>query len=97
VWEGLINMVVEIPRMTTAKYEVATGVAHNPIVQDVKKGKPRHYAGPIFWNYGCAPQVWCVMLQLRGRFVSVMVARLEIRLHAANGLCVLCTTRTVWV
>lgn len=52
------NMVVEIPKMTKAKMEVATKESNNPISQDVKKGKLRDYHGPIFWNYGCLPQTW---------------------------------------
>jgi len=56
---GLYNFVCEIPRMTRAKMEVDTKAAHNPIVQDVtKKGEPRYYHGPIFWNYGCLPMTW---------------------------------------
>jgi inorganic pyrophosphatase len=55
---GAYNMVVEIPRYTKAKMEVATKEAKNPISQDVKKGKLRDYHGPIFWNYGCLPQTW---------------------------------------
>lgn len=50
--------VVEIPKMTKAKMEVATKEANNPIAQDMKKGKLRDYHGPIFWNYGCLPQTW---------------------------------------
>lgn len=52
------NMVVEIPKMTKAKMEIATKEESNPIAQDVKKGKLRDYHGPIFWNYGCLPQTW---------------------------------------
>lgn len=52
------NMVVEIPKMTKAKMEVATKEASNPIAQDIKKGNLRDYHGPIFWNYGCLPQTW---------------------------------------
>ena len=52
------NMVVEIPKMTKAKMEVATKEENNPIAQDIKKGKLRDYHGPIFWNYGCFPQTW---------------------------------------
>lgn len=52
------NMVVEIPKMTKAKMEIATKEASNPIAQDIKKGKLRDYHGPIFWNYGCMPQTW---------------------------------------
>merc|ERR1719276_437930 len=52
------NMVVEIPKMTKAKMEVATKEDSNPIAQDIKKGVLRDYHGPIFWNYGCLPQTW---------------------------------------
>jgi hypothetical protein len=42
------NYVNEIPRYTTAKMEVATGIPNNPIVQDMNKnGSLRHYAGPL--------------------------------------------------
>ncbi|KAF6062753.1 Inorganic pyrophosphatase family protein [Candida albicans] len=34
------NMVVEIPRWTNAKFEINTKTPGNPIVQDIKKGKP---------------------------------------------------------
>mmetsp|Transcript_52621 Transcript_52621/g.152994 ORF Transcript_52621/g.152994 Transcript_52621/m.152994 type:complete len:290 (+) Transcript_52621:60-929(+) len=56
--EGLLNMVVEIPKMSKQKMEVNTKEANNPISQDVKKGKLRDYHGPIFWNYGMFPQTW---------------------------------------
>ncbi|VEU40573.1 unnamed protein product [Pseudo-nitzschia multistriata] len=56
--EGTYNMVVEIPKMTKAKMEVATKEESNPIAQDIKKGVLRDYHGPIFWNYGCLPQTW---------------------------------------
>jgi len=51
-------MVVEIPKMTKAKMEIATKEESNPIAQDIKKGNLRDYHGPIFWNYGCLPQTW---------------------------------------
>mmetsp|Transcript_45760 Transcript_45760/g.139030 ORF Transcript_45760/g.139030 Transcript_45760/m.139030 type:complete len:191 (+) Transcript_45760:1008-1580(+) len=51
-------MLVEIPKMTKAKMEVATKEENNPIAQDIKKGNLRDYHGPIFWNYGCLPQTW---------------------------------------
>ncbi|KAM4811726.1 inorganic pyrophosphatase 2, mitochondrial isoform X2 [Urocitellus parryii] len=60
--ENLFNMVVEIPRWTNAKMEIATQEPLNPIKQDVKDGKPRFtanifpYKGYI-WNYGALPQV----------------------------------------
>lgn len=58
----IVNMVVEIPRWSNAKLEIATGEEYNPIKQDVKKGKVRFvrncfpYKGYI-WNYGALPQV----------------------------------------
>ncbi len=56
--DGTYNVVIEIPRMTTAKYEVNKEEAFNPIIQDIKNGKIRFYHGPIFWNYGMIPQTW---------------------------------------
>merc|ERR1719253_1062057 len=56
--KDVFNMVTEIPKMTTAKMEVATKEENSPIMQDEKKGKLRFYHGPIFWNYGCLPQTW---------------------------------------
>ncbi|MBN3326135.1 IPYR2 pyrophosphatase, partial [Atractosteus spatula] len=61
--ETLFNMVVEVPRWTNAKMEIATKDPLNPIKQDVKKGKLRFVAN-IFphkgyiWNYGALPQTW---------------------------------------
>merc|ERR1711972_150697 len=55
---GVLNAVIEIPKMTMPKMEVATKEENNPIAQDMKKGKLRDYHGPIFWNYGCLPQTW---------------------------------------
>eukprot|EP00897_Mesotaenium_endlicherianum_P003899 jgi/Mesen1/3537/ME000198S02736 len=54
----LLNFVCEIPRNTSAKFEVSTSELGNPIKQDAKKGKPRHYAVNIPWNYGMLPQTW---------------------------------------
>lgn len=56
--QDLYNMIVEIPKFTTAKMEINTKMQHNPIVQDVKNGLPRSYHGPIYWNYGAFPQTW---------------------------------------
>mmetsp|Transcript_19558 Transcript_19558/g.42475 ORF Transcript_19558/g.42475 Transcript_19558/m.42475 type:complete len:302 (-) Transcript_19558:99-1004(-) len=56
--DGTYNAVIEIPKMSKAKMEVATKEPNNPIAQDIKKGKLRDYHGPIFWNYGCLPQTW---------------------------------------
>ncbi|XP_049741543.1 inorganic pyrophosphatase 2, mitochondrial isoform X2 [Elephas maximus indicus] len=61
--ENLFNMVVEVPRWTNAKMEIATKEPLNPIKQDVKGGKLRYVAN-IFphkgyiWNYGALPQTW---------------------------------------
>ncbi|CAO3589439.1 unnamed protein product [Absidia cylindrospora] len=61
--QTIMNMVVEIPRWTNAKLEIATGEKMNPLKQDVKKGKLRFvrncfpYKGYI-WNYGALPQTW---------------------------------------
>jgi inorganic pyrophosphatase len=52
------NAVIEIPKYTKAKMEIATKESGNPIAQDIKKGKLRDYHGPIFWNYGAFPQTW---------------------------------------
>jgi inorganic pyrophosphatase len=55
---GVFNAIIEIPKMTKAKMEVATKETMNAIAQDVKKGKLRDYHGPIYWNYGMLPQTW---------------------------------------
>ncbi|KAG0171187.1 Inorganic pyrophosphatase [Apophysomyces sp. BC1034] len=61
--QTVFNMVVEIPRWTNAKIEIATGEKLNPLKQDIKKGKPRFvrncfpYKGYV-WNYGALPQTW---------------------------------------
>lgn len=54
----VFNMVAEIPRFARKKLECRTDLPLNPIVQDVKKGVPREYHGPIFWSYGFLPQTW---------------------------------------
>ncbi|EIE26764.1 inorganic pyrophosphatase, partial [Coccomyxa subellipsoidea C-169] len=56
--DGTLNFVCEIPKDTSAKFEVATGEERNPIKQDVKKGVPRFYPYTIPWNYGMLPQTW---------------------------------------
>uniref|UniRef100_A0A8C6ITV4 inorganic diphosphatase n=2 Tax=Melopsittacus undulatus TaxID=13146 RepID=A0A8C6ITV4_MELUD len=61
--EVVFNMIVEVPRWTNAKMEIATEEPLNPIKQDIKKGKLRYVAN-IFphkgyiWNYGALPQTW---------------------------------------
>jgi len=56
--KDLYNMVVEVPKGTTAKMEVMTDDTITPIRQDVKKGKLRHYPTPMPWNYGMFPRTW---------------------------------------
>jgi len=56
--EGVLNCLIEIPKNTKPKMEVAIKEEKNPIAQDMKKGKLRDYHGPIFWNYGMFPQTW---------------------------------------
>ncbi|KAJ2955769.1 hypothetical protein NQZ79_g8275 [Umbelopsis isabellina] len=61
--KNIFNMVVEIPRWTNAKVEIATNEWLNPLKQDMKKGKLRFvrncfpHKGYI-WNYGALPQTW---------------------------------------
>jgi len=59
----IFNMVVEVPRWTNAKMEIATKESLGPIKQDVKKGKLRYVANCFphhgyIWNYGLLPQTW---------------------------------------
>lgn len=68
--DELFHFVCEIPKGTTAKYEIHKSEAYNPIIQDVKKGKPRFYPtivpgaeGPAglegsLVNYGALAQTW---------------------------------------
>lgn len=61
--EKIFNMIVEIPRWTNAKMEMATADLLSPIKQDKKSGLPR-FVNNIFphhgyiWNYGALPQTW---------------------------------------
>nr|CAB3265052.1 inorganic pyrophosphatase-like [Phallusia mammillata] len=59
----IYNMVVEVPRWTNEKMEIATAEELNPIKQDVKKGMLRYVANTYpykgyIWNYGTIPQTW---------------------------------------
>lgn len=61
--DKVYNMVVEVPRWTNAKMEIATKEKMNPIKQDIKKGKLRYVANVYPqkgypWNYGAIPQTW---------------------------------------
>ena len=59
---GILNMVVEVPRWTNAKMEISKEEAFNPIKQDIKKGRLRYVRNCFphhgyIWNYGAFPQV----------------------------------------
>ncbi|XP_034059662.1 inorganic pyrophosphatase [Gymnodraco acuticeps] len=61
--QNIFNMVVEVPRWTNAKMEIATKEPLNPVKQDVKKGNVRYVANVFphkgyIWNYGAIPQTW---------------------------------------
>ena len=75
---GILNMVVEIPRWTNAKMEISKEEPFNPIKQDVKKGRLRYVRNCFphhgyIWNYGAFPQVRRP-LELCG---TVLIARLR--------------------
>jgi len=56
----VFNMIVEIPKGSTAKLEINKGEDWNPIKQDIKDGKLRHveYRNGYPWHYGAFPQTW---------------------------------------
>jgi len=58
--KGIANILIEIPRGTTAKLEINKAAEFNPIKQDVKDGKLRHvtYKGGYPFHYGAIPQTW---------------------------------------
>ncbi|PFH49817.1 hypothetical protein AMATHDRAFT_146758 [Amanita thiersii Skay4041] len=60
---GILNMIVEVPRWTNAKMEISKEESFNPIKQDVKKGRLRYVRNCFphhgyIWNYGAFPQTW---------------------------------------
>lgn len=60
---GILNMIVEIPRWTNAKMEISKEESFNPIKQDTKRGKLRYVRNCFphhgyIWNYGAFPQTW---------------------------------------
>ncbi|KAI0363735.1 inorganic diphosphatase [Pilatotrama ljubarskyi] len=60
---GILNMVVEVPRWTNAKMEISKEEPFNPIKQDIKKGRLRYVRNCFphhgyIWNYGAFPQTW---------------------------------------
>ena len=63
---GILNMIVEVPRWTNAKMEISKEEAFNPIKQDIKKGRLRFVRNCFphhgyIWNYGAFPQVRLVV------------------------------------
>lgn len=58
-----VNVLMEIPRWSNAKFEINKELDFNPITQDIKKGQPRFvknlfpFKGYIH-NYGAIPQTW---------------------------------------
>ncbi|KAJ3558979.1 hypothetical protein NM688_g616 [Phlebia brevispora] len=60
---GILNMVVEVPRWTNAKMEISKEEQFNPIKQDIKRGRLRYVRNCFphhgyIWNYGAFPQTW---------------------------------------
>ena len=58
-----LNMIVEIPRFSQAKFEISRDKKLNPIVQDKKDQKLRYLPNVFPWhghicNYGAFPQTW---------------------------------------
>jgi len=59
----ICNMVVEIPRWTSTKFEINKNIKLNPISYDLKNNHLRYvpncfpYHGYL-WNYGAIPQTW---------------------------------------
>ncbi|KAI5121321.1 hypothetical protein M0805_003788 [Coniferiporia weirii] len=60
---GILNMIVEVPRWTNAKMEISKEEPFNPIKQDIKRNKLRFVRNCFphhgyIWNYGAFPQTW---------------------------------------
>jgi len=56
--DGTLNAIIEIPKESKAKMEVATDEPSTPIKQDINKGNLRDYPYNINWNYGMIPRTW---------------------------------------
>jgi inorganic pyrophosphatase len=57
--ESCYHFVNEIPKGTIKKMEMNKTIQYNPIMQDIKDGKPRVFSyGNIPFNYGFIPQTW---------------------------------------
>ncbi|KLO20594.1 inorganic diphosphatase [Schizopora paradoxa] len=60
---GILNMIVEVPRWTNAKMEISKDEFMNPIKQDIKRNRLRYVRNCFphhgyIWNYGAFPQTW---------------------------------------
>lgn len=56
---NLLNLIIEIPKFSKAKFEITTELPNNPIKQDTLKGeKLRFLDSCMYWNYGALPQTW---------------------------------------
>lgn len=55
---GVLNCVIEIPKMTSAKLEVSLREEQNPIAYAGDSGKLQCFHKPIRWNYGFLPETW---------------------------------------
>ncbi|KAL6067113.1 Inorganic pyrophosphatase [Balamuthia mandrillaris] len=54
-----LQCIIEMPKGTDEKMEIATDEKWNPIKQDTKNGQLRYIKhGKIKYNYGCLPQTW---------------------------------------
>lgn len=56
--QQLYHAVIEIPKWTRNKFEIATGEQYNPIKQDIKDGALRQLEFYQMFNYGALPQTW---------------------------------------
>lgn len=56
--DGYFHAVIEIPKWTRDKFEIAVNEKLNPIKQDTKKGQLRKYDFYQMFNYGALPQTW---------------------------------------
>ncbi|KAJ0015646.1 hypothetical protein NQD34_013936, partial [Periophthalmus magnuspinnatus] len=61
--QNVFHAVIEVPRWTNAKMEIATKERLNPVKQDTKNANLRYVANVFphkgyIWNYGAIPQTW---------------------------------------
>jgi hypothetical protein len=84
--DNTYNMIVEIPKWSRRKFEIATGEVFNPIKQDVKNGVLREYNyGDMLFNYGAIVSLHCV------DNVSYDPIIVELCSHKRGKIQVLCT------